>query len=75
VKVWLQLLFKLLFTWKYIKIIYFFIFKKLFLISTHQNDLKTQNIYQFEAKKKIKKLIFLKALLKRKNKQSFTKLN
>jgi hypothetical protein len=40
----------------------FFIFKKLFLISTHQNDLKTQNIYQFEAKKKIKKLIFLKAL-------------
>jgi hypothetical protein len=53
----------------------FFIFKKLFLISTHQNDLKTQNIYQFEAKKKIKKLIFLKALLKRKNKQSFTKLN
>jgi hypothetical protein len=75
VEVWLQLLFKLLFTWKYIKIIFFFIFKKLFLISTHQNDLKTQNIYQFEAKKKIKKLIFLKALLKRKNKQSFTKLN
>jgi len=75
VEVWLQLLFKLLFTWKYSKIIFFFIFKKLFLISTHQNDLKTQNIYQFEAKKKIKKLIFLKALLKRKNKQSFTKLN
>jgi hypothetical protein len=75
VEVWLQLLFKLLFTWKYSKTIFFFIFKKLFLISTHQNDLKTQNIYQFEAKKKIKKLIFLKALLKRKNKQSFTKLN
>jgi hypothetical protein len=29
----------------------FFILKKLFLISAHQNDLKTQKIYQFEAKK------------------------
>jgi hypothetical protein len=39
------------------------------LISAHQNDLKTQKIYQFEAKKKIKKFqIFSKALLKRKNK-------
>jgi hypothetical protein len=54
----------------------FFIFKKLFLISAHQNDLKTQKIYQFEAKKNIKKiLIFSKALLKLKNKQSFTKLS
>jgi hypothetical protein len=25
------------------------------LISAHQNDLKTQKIYQFEAKKKVKK--------------------
>ena len=32
---------KVLFTWKCIKII-FFIFKKLFLISAHQNDLKIQ---------------------------------
>jgi hypothetical protein len=54
----------------------FFIFKKLFLISAHQNDLKTQKIYQFEAKKNIKKnLIFSKALLKLKNKQGFTKLS
>jgi len=29
--------------------------KKLFLISAHQNDLKTQKIYQFEVKKKVKK--------------------
>jgi hypothetical protein len=36
----------------------FFILKKLFLISAHQNDLKTQKIYQFEAKKNIKKFKF-----------------
>jgi hypothetical protein len=30
--------------WKYIKIIFFFIFKKLFLISIHQNNLKTLKI-------------------------------
>ena len=36
----------------------FFILKKLFLISAHQNDLKTQKIYQFEAKK----FFFLKKL-------------
>ena len=34
---------KYFFTWKYIKII-FFILKKLFLISTHQNDLKIKKI-------------------------------
>jgi len=68
VELWSRLLFKEFFTWKCIKIIYIF-FKKLFLISAHQNDLKTQKIYQFEAKKKIKKFqIFSKALLKRKNK-------
>jgi len=34
------------FTIKYIKIIFFFIFKKLFLTSAHQNDLKIlKNIY------------------------------
>jgi hypothetical protein len=46
------------FTWKCIKIIFFFIFKKLFLISAHQNDLKTPKIYQFKAKKKNKKINF-----------------
>jgi hypothetical protein len=40
VSLWLFL--KVLFTQKCIKIIYFFIFLKLFLISVHQNDLKTQ---------------------------------
>jgi hypothetical protein len=39
--VWLRLLFKVLFTQKCIEIIFFFIFKKLFLISAHQNDIKT----------------------------------
>ena len=38
--------------------IFFFIFKKLFLISTHQNDLKTPKIYQFEANKNINKNLF-----------------
>jgi len=37
--VWLWLFFKVFFILKYIKII-FFIFKKLFLISMHQNNLK-----------------------------------
>jgi hypothetical protein len=40
-EVWLRLLFKVLFTRKCIKIIFFFIFKKLFLILTYQNDIKT----------------------------------
>jgi len=40
-EVLLRLFFKVFFTRKCIKIIYFFIFLKLFLISTHQNDLKT----------------------------------
>jgi len=39
-KVWLRLLFKVFFTWKYIKIIFFFILKKLFLTSAYQNNLK-----------------------------------
>jgi hypothetical protein len=30
----------------------FLIFKKLFFLLAHQNDLKTQKIYQFEAKNK-----------------------
>jgi hypothetical protein len=30
------------FAWKFIKIIYFFIFKNLFPTSAHQNDLKIQ---------------------------------
>jgi hypothetical protein len=37
-------IFKIFFTRKYIKII-FFIFKKLFLTSAHQNDLKTLKKY------------------------------
>jgi hypothetical protein len=46
-KVWLRLLFKMFFMLKYIKMIFFLFFKKLFLKSTHQND-----------PKHIKKLIF-----------------
>jgi hypothetical protein len=48
--------------------------KKLFLISVHQNDMKIQK--KIEVKKKIKIFqILKKVLLKRKNKQSFTKLS
>jgi hypothetical protein len=39
------LLFKIFFIKKYIKIIFFLFFKKLFLISIHQNDLKTHKKY------------------------------
>ena len=35
-----KVLFEMFFTWKYIKIIYFY-FLKLFLTSAHQNDIKT----------------------------------
>jgi hypothetical protein len=51
------------FTRKYIKII-FFIFLKLFLTSTHQNDLKTPKNMNLKQRKKLKKNIFLKTLLK-----------
>jgi len=52
-----------------------FFLKKLFLISAHQNDLKIQK-KKIEVKKKIKIFqILKKVLLKRKNKQSFTKLS
>jgi hypothetical protein len=44
-----------LFILKYIKIIILF-FKKLFLTSAHQNDLKTSKTYKFKAKKKILKI-------------------
>jgi len=57
------LLFKVIFAKQYIKIIFLFIFKKLFLTSTHQNNLKTQ-------KKKIEAIFFFKTLLKCKNKQA-----
>jgi hypothetical protein len=43
-RVWLRLFFKVFFTRKYIKII-FFIFKKLFLTSAHQNYMKTLKKY------------------------------
>jgi hypothetical protein len=47
------------------KIMFFCIFKKLFLISAHQNDIKISKTYYFEVKKKIKKkLIFLKNTFK-----------
>ena len=42
-----QLLFKVFFVSKYIKIIYFFIFKKLILKSAHQNDLKYKRNINF----------------------------
>jgi hypothetical protein len=43
----------------------FFIFKKLFLTSAHQNNLKTQKKYEFEVKKKIKKNFnFFKSAIK-----------
>ena len=43
-EVWLRLFFKVFFIYKYIKIIYIFLFfKKLFLIPTHQNNLKILN--------------------------------
>jgi hypothetical protein len=58
--VWLWLLFKIFFTLKYIKIV-FFIFKKLFFILTHQNNLKTsKNINLKEIKKYFLKKILLK---------------
>jgi hypothetical protein len=44
------IVFKIFFTWKYIKIIFYFIFKILFLTSIHQND-----------KKKYTKIIFKKS--------------
>jgi hypothetical protein len=40
---------------------YFFIFLKLFLRSTHQDDLKTSKTYYFKAKKKKKNSNFLKS--------------
>jgi hypothetical protein len=40
---------------KYIKIIYFFIFKKLFLTSAYRNDLKTPKKILIESKEKNKK--------------------
>jgi hypothetical protein len=44
-RMWLRLFFKVFFTRKYIKIIYFFIFLKLFLTSAYQNDLKIPKKY------------------------------
>jgi hypothetical protein len=49
-----------LFTWKCIKIIFFYL-KKIFLISAHQNNLKTlknNNLKQRKNKKKIYKSAF-----------------
>jgi hypothetical protein len=46
-------IFKIFFIWKYIKIIYFFIFKKLFLILAHQNDLKISKNINLKQRKNI----------------------
>jgi hypothetical protein len=49
-----------------------FIFKKLFLILIHQNDLKTlKKILIWSKEKNKKNLIFLKVFLKCKNKYDF----
>jgi len=42
---YMELFFKIFFIQKYIKIIYFLIFKKLFFILIHSNDLKISKIY------------------------------
>ena len=49
--VWLRLFFKVFFTRKYIKII-FFIFKKLFLTSTHQKSKNTKKNINLKKKNK-----------------------
>lgn len=51
---WLQLLFKVFFYLEIHQNNIFFL-KKNYFLSAHQNDLKTQKIYQVEAMKKIKK--------------------
>jgi hypothetical protein len=58
--VWL--FFKVFFIWKCIKIIYIFIFFKLFLISAHQNDLKTLKILIWSKEKNKKNLNFFKSI-------------
>ena len=50
VEVWLQFFFKMFFTCKCIKIYIFF--KKLFLISAHQNDLKHKKYINLKQRKK-----------------------
>jgi len=60
----LLLFFKIIFILKYIKII-FFIFKKLFLISAHQNDLKIpKKILIWIKEKNFKNLKFFKNTFK-----------
>jgi hypothetical protein len=54
-KVRLWLFFKVFFIYKCIKIIFFFIFKKLFLISAHQNNLKILKKFNLKQIKKLKK--------------------
>jgi hypothetical protein len=75
VKLWLRLLFKVFFTWKYIKIIYFLFFKIIFYISASKwyKNIKNISIWSKEQNKKFQ--FFSKAFLKSKNKQGFTKLS
>jgi hypothetical protein len=62
-KVWLYLFFKMFFTWKYIKIIYFFyFFKIIFNINALKWSKNTKKI-------NLKKIKFFKIFLKYKNKQ------
>jgi len=76
VVVWLWLLFKVLFTWKCIKIIYFYFLKIIFDINASKWSKRTKKILIWSKEKnKIKIQFFLKALLKLKNKQCFTKLS
>jgi hypothetical protein len=50
--VWLRLFFKMFFMLKYIKMMFFFIKKNLFLRSAHQNNLKHIKIIIFNQKTK-----------------------
>ena len=64
------IVFKVFFTQKSIKIIFFLFFKKLFLISAHQNDLKTlKKILIWSKEKNKKKLNFFKNTFETQNKQ------
>jgi len=66
IKYLVAIVFQRFFIWKYIKIS-FFICKKLFLISAHQNNLKTSKNINMKQRKNKKILIFSKAFLKHKN--------
>jgi hypothetical protein len=71
-RAWLRLLFKVFFTWKYIKIIFFLFLKNYFWYQRIKMIWKHKKKTNLKQRKKIKKIqIFSKTLLKRKNKQGF----